>query len=153
MEHVSFFSTLKQFWHCSKSIFCMLNSVTVALHNNTQGSSNEAFELHLYVDKSFAPADDIRQASLVRLPCIYDTTPPRALINRCDLTERITHEPSLICSLFPSGPGDRSSSHIPLTLESLKSSFPNPTAQGCVRSVGCFCSISEPQPSFIPLES
>lgn len=51
---------------------------------------------------------------------------PPALINRCDLTERITHEPSLIRSLFLSGPGDRSSSHIPLTLETLLEPFPNP---------------------------
>lgn len=72
--HVSLFlSTLKPF--CS--VLCVLNSQSRAetLQNITRGSNNEVWSSgHLSDDKPFAPADDIRQASLVRLPlCIYDT--------------------------------------------------------------------------------
>lgn len=69
---------------------------------------------HLYDDKSFTPADDT--SDIIRVPSImellYMWYSPPAVINRCDLTERITHEPSLIWSLFASDPGDSSSSHI-----------------------------------------
>lgn len=93
------------------------------LQNTTQSNNNEACELWSPIRWQVIRTCRWHASSIDSVLSItellYMRYSPPVLINRCDLTERITHEPSLIRSLFPSDPGDRSSSHIPLTLETL----------------------------------
>lgn len=117
--HISLFlSTLKPF--CS--VLCVLNfqSRAKTLQNITRSSNNEALELWSLIRWQVVRTCRWHASSIISaLAVVYMRYPPPVLINRCDLTERITQEPSLIWLLFPSGPGDRRRSHIPLTLESL----------------------------------
>lgn len=139
--HISLFVfTLKRFWHHYKSMFCMLSSLRVMLkccRSNTQGNNIEACELWSLIRRQVIRTCRWHASSIISVLSItYTRYSHPALINRCDLTELITHEPSLIRSLFPSDPGDRSSSHIPPTLETLSSPFR--THRSRLRPI-CFC--------------
>lgn len=84
-------------------------------------------------------------------PAVYVILSP-SVINRCDLSERITHEPSLIWSLFPSDAGDSSGSHIHWPW-SLVGALSKPAAQGCIQSVCCFSTLASLDPLSPPSPS